>query len=181
MDNGESSYRRYLDGDDEGFVEIVRDYKDGLIRYIDSIVNNASLSEELAEDAFVKLGIKKPAFRGRSSFRTWLYAVGRNTALDHLRKRSGSETVPIDECEDVPDGPTPEDELLKNEDAGKIRRSVRSLKSEYRQIIQLLYYEGFTVREAAGIMKKSVHGTETLAYRARQALKSKLEQEGYGK
>ena len=81
----------------------------------------------------------------------------------------------------MPDGPTPEDELLKNEDASKIRRSVRSLKSEYRQIIQLLYYEGFTVREAAGIMKKSVHGTETLAYRARQALKSKLEQEGYGK
>ena len=34
MDNGAGSYRRFLDGDDDGIVEIVRDYKDGLIFYI---------------------------------------------------------------------------------------------------------------------------------------------------
>ena len=67
MDNGASSYRRFLDGDDNGFVEIVRDYKDGLILFLDSFVRNLSIAEDLAEDTFVKLGIKKPRSSGKSS------------------------------------------------------------------------------------------------------------------
>ncbi|MCQ2440732.1 MAG: hypothetical protein MJ076_02400 [Clostridia bacterium] len=58
MDNGVSSYRRFLKGDEEGFVEIVRDYKDGLILYLNGFVKNISVAEELTEDTFVKLGIK---------------------------------------------------------------------------------------------------------------------------
>ena len=58
MDNGASSYRRFLDGDENGFVEIVRDYKDGLILYLDSLVRNISAAEELAEDT-LKLKDKK--------------------------------------------------------------------------------------------------------------------------
>ena len=34
MDNGTNSYRRYLSGDDTGMVEIIRDYKDGLILFL---------------------------------------------------------------------------------------------------------------------------------------------------
>ena len=46
-------------------------------------------------------------------------------------------------------------------------------------MLWLVYFEGFSCREAAGIMGKSVHGAETLAYRARLALKALLEQEGF--
>ena len=42
MDNGASSYRRFLDGDDNGIAEIVSDYKDGLILYLNGYVNNIS-------------------------------------------------------------------------------------------------------------------------------------------
>lgn len=60
MDNGASSYRRFRDNSDEnGFIEIVRDYKDGLIFYLNSIVRNIHIAEELAEDTFVMLGTKK--------------------------------------------------------------------------------------------------------------------------
>lgn len=58
MDNGAGSYRRFLDGDDDGIVEIVRDYKDGLIFYINSYVNNIHIAEELTEDTFFKLIVK---------------------------------------------------------------------------------------------------------------------------
>ena len=58
MDNGVSSYRLFLKVDEEGFVEIVRDYKDGLILYLNGFVKNISVAEELTEDTFVKLGIK---------------------------------------------------------------------------------------------------------------------------
>ena len=50
MDNGASSYRRFLDGDDKGLAEIVRDYRDGLILYLNGVVNNISVAEELMEE-----------------------------------------------------------------------------------------------------------------------------------
>lgn len=52
MDNGASSYRRFLDGDDKGIAEIVGDYKDGLILYLNCYVNNIFIAEELTEDTF---------------------------------------------------------------------------------------------------------------------------------
>ena len=81
MDNGASSYRRFLEGDDSGLVEIIRDYKDGLIFYLNSLVNNLHIAEELAEDTFVRLGTKKPRDKRKSSFKTWLYTIGRNLVL----------------------------------------------------------------------------------------------------
>ena len=50
MDNGASSYRRFLQGDEEGFAEIVRTYKDGLILYLNGYVNNLYTAEELTEE-----------------------------------------------------------------------------------------------------------------------------------
>ena len=44
MDNGASSYRRFLDGDNKGLSEIVRDYKDGLMLYLNGFVNNISVA-----------------------------------------------------------------------------------------------------------------------------------------
>ena len=62
MDNGASSYRRFLEGDSNGIVEIIRDYKDGLILYLNGIVQNLYVAEDLTEDTFVKLVVKKPYF-----------------------------------------------------------------------------------------------------------------------
>ena len=45
MDNGASSYRRFLDGDDSSFVEIIRDYYDGLTLYLNVYVRNLSVAE----------------------------------------------------------------------------------------------------------------------------------------
>ena len=84
MDHGESSYCRFLDGDDEGIAELVKEYKDGLTFYLNSIVGDLCLAEELMQDTFTKLVIKRPRFRGESAFKTWLYTIGRNLATDTL-------------------------------------------------------------------------------------------------
>ena len=102
MDNGASSYRRFREnGDKAGLVEIIRDYKDGLILYLTSIVGNVNTAEDLAEDTFVLLGTKKPKDKGSGSFRTWLYTIGRNKALDYLRKQSRRNEINIDQCGEI--------------------------------------------------------------------------------
>ena len=179
MDNGACSYRRFLDGDDNGFVDIVRDYKDGLILYLHSFVRNISVAEELAEDTFVKLGIKKPRFSEKSSFKTWLYAIGRNVALDYLRRRSRHEMVPLDDCDALADAQTLENDFLREERKIVIHRAMNTLKAEYRQVLWLVYFEELSAREVAAVMRKSVHSVETLTYRARQSLRSELMKEGF--
>ena len=67
MDSGADSYRRFLDGDDEGLAEIVREYKDGLILYLNGYVNNLYIAEELTEDTFFRLITRKPKFSGNST------------------------------------------------------------------------------------------------------------------
>ena len=52
------------------------------------------------------------------------------------------------------------------------------LKPEYRQTLWLLYFEEMSGKEAAAVMRKSVHAVETLAYCARLALRRELEKEG---
>ena len=55
MDNGASSYRRFLEGDRNSFTELVTEYWDGLTLYLNSFAENTAEAEELAEETFLKL------------------------------------------------------------------------------------------------------------------------------
>ena len=181
MDNGASSYRRFRDeGDESGLAEIIRDYRDGLIFYLNGFVNNIQVAEELAEDTFVLLGTKKPKDKGIGSFKTWLYTIGRNIALNYLKRRSRLSEISIDDC---PDLISEEENLeivsIKEEQKIMVHRALKKLKPEYHQVLWLVYFENFSNKEVAMVMKKSVHNIETLVYRARKSLKSQLEMEGF--
>lgn len=177
MDIGEASYNRYLSGDDSGIGEIIREYKDGLILYLNNIVRNICTAEELCENTFVKLAVNKPRFRANSSFKTFLYAIGRNIAIDYLRRNKNS--VPIEELAETEDKINLEREYLKNEQRLALRSALSKLKPEYGQVLWLTYFEELSNKEAAAVMGKSTHAIETLVYRARNALKNQLESEGF--
>lgn len=181
MDNGASSYRRFRDnGDQSGLVEIIRDYKDGLILYLTSIVGNVRTAEELAEDTFVLIGTKKPKDKGKSSFKTWLYTIGRNVAIDHLRKRSRHMEISIDDsAELVSDEDELETAYIKKEQRIMVHKAMRKLSPDHQQVLWLVYFEELSNKEAAMIMKKSVRCVESLLYRARKSLRSQLEMEGF--
>ena len=86
MEHGIDSYQRFLDGDESALAEIIASYKDGLILYLNGFVGDLMTAEELTEETFVKLVLKRPVFYRTSAFKTWLYAIARNTAMDHLRR-----------------------------------------------------------------------------------------------
>ena len=65
MENGISSYSRFLSGDKDAIDEIIRDYKDGLVYFLYSIIGDMGQAEEAAIDTFVKLYVDKPTFKGK--------------------------------------------------------------------------------------------------------------------
>lgn len=178
MDHGEKNYRLFLKGDEAGLVQIIQDYKDGLILYLNGIVSDLTVAEDLTEDTFVKLVLKKPRFSARSSFKTWLYTIGRNLALDHLR-RSKNAPLPEDGQPPFADETCLELSYIRQEDKLAVHSVMKNLKPEYRQVLWLIYFEGFSCAEAGKVMGKSTHNTETLVHRARRALKIRLIEEGF--
>ena len=180
MDNGASSYRRFLDGDDEGMVEIIRDYKDGLILYLNGYVSNVFVAEELMEETFFKLVTKKPKYTPKYAFKTWLYTIGRNVALDYLRHHKKMADTPIDDLEScLVEEESVERAYLRSEQKIALHRALRRLSADYRQVLYLTYFDGFSNAEAALAMNKSRRQIENLIYRAKKALKAQLEKEDF--
>ena len=180
MDNGASSYRRFLDGDDKGLAEIVRNYSDGLILYLNGIVNNISVAEELMEETLYKLITKKPKFKEKYSFKTWLYTIGRNVAIDYLRHNSKISDTSFQDLENyLKDEDDLERLYIIEERKIIVHRALKKLNTEYRQVLWLLYFEGLSNAEAAIVMKKNTRQMKNLVYRAKSALKSELDKEGF--
>ena len=181
MDNGASSYRRFLEGDDAGLVEIIRDYKDGLILYLNGYAGNIHMAEEMTEDVFVRLGVKRPKYdEKKAAFKTWLYTIGRNVAIDYLRRNRRRNEVSTEELQElISEESNLELSYIWEEQKIVLHKAIRKLKAEYQQVLWLSYFEGFSNKETALIMKKSVRSIENLLYRARLAVKSELEKEGF--
>jgi len=103
MENGASSYHRFLAGDDEGLHEIICEYRTGLILYLNSFVQNIHTAEELTEDTFAELAIGCPKYSEKSTFKTWLYAIGRNVTAKYLRECTKLNIVPLESQEHLSD------------------------------------------------------------------------------
>ena len=179
MDNGESSYRRFLAGDDNGMVEIVHEFRDGLMLYLRSYTNDISAAEECVQDTFIRLAVKKPKFNGKSSFKTWLYTIGRNIAVDRKRRFLRHKDVLLSECRELEDESDLEQSYLVTEQKINLRHAICRLKEEYQQALYLTYFEGFSYAEAAQITGKSKKQMENLLYNARKSLRTELEKEGF--
>ena len=180
MDNGASSYRRFLNGDDEGLTLIIKEYKDGLILYLNGYVNNIYVAEDIMEETFFKLAVKKPKFNENSSFKTWLYTIGRNVAIDYIRRNYKFSTSSIEDMENyIKEEINLENLYIKSERKIIIHKAMSNLKPEYYQVLWLCFFEEFSNEETAKIMGKSKRQIENLVYRAKQSLKLLLNKEGF--
>lgn len=178
MDQGAEYYRRFREGDDEGLVEIIDLYKDSLSAYLNSVTGDIGLAEEAMEDTFVKLAVRRPHFSGRCSFKTWLYAIGRHTAVDALRRCARH---PQTSLEAMPEPADEEADLLERvlheERKIALHRGLSSLHPDYRQILYLSYFEEMNNAELAQVLGLSKRQVENRLSRARAALRKQLEKE----
>ena len=173
-------YRRFLEGDDDALVCLIGEYKEGLTLYLCSVVGNVLIAEEIMEDTFCRLAIKRPRFSGRSSFKTWLYTIARNLAIDRMRKEARHPSLPLDEAMAPAELCSVEEAYLREERRVAVHRAMTRISEDYRQALWLSYFEGMTNGECAKVTGRSKRQIENLLYRAKQALKNELEKEGIG-
>ena len=174
MERDEALYFRYLNGEDDALRALLERHREGLTLFLCGMVGSMEDAEDLMMDAFAALLAKDKPFSGRSTFKTWLFAIARHKALSLLRKRHlSAENAP------EPAAETAEVPLLRRERNAQLYRAMSTLKAEYRQALYLAYFEEMTPKETARVMGKTARQVTFLLYHGKGALKAALEKEGF--
>ena len=167
-------YERYLRrGDSEDLRVLLLRYRERLTLFLFGYVHNMEDAEELMLDAFAAAASGTARFSGRSSFRTWLFAIGRNLALRRLRKRGPTSEALREET--LSGDPAPETELLRQERNRRLYQAMEKLNPDYRQVLWLLYFEELSHEEIARVTGKSRKQVYNCAARGKAALREMLE------
>ncbi|MBR6312930.1 MAG: RNA polymerase sigma factor [Oscillospiraceae bacterium] len=178
QETDEIIYSRFLRKQSEDDLRLLLErHRESLTLFLNGIVQNMEDAEELMLDAFAVVVSGTSRFGGKSSFRTWLFGIGRKLALSRIRKRRpGSELQEYPAEAGASEG---ELDLLREERNKSLYQAMSRLNEDYRQILYLLYFEDMSHEEAARVMGKSVRQTYNLAHRGRQALRDNLERMGF--
>ncbi len=180
MDTGARNYQRYLSGQDVGFVELITEYQQPLFQFLCGYVRDEGVAEELTEEVFFRIAVKKPHFRGASDFRTWLFSIGRNLALDHLRRQKRHTEIPFTDAEPLLSlYDSTVDTYEQKERRRQLYDALAKLPAREREALHLTYFAGFSCAAVGEIVKKNRRGVENLLYRARKRLKAELEKGGF--
>jgi RNA polymerase sigma-70 factor, ECF subfamily len=173
-------------GDDESLNELFGKSIPRLIRVADCILHNYHDSEDALQDGLLSALRHIDQFKGNARFSTWLFSIVRNSALAKLRKQRAHPAVSIDEhgSEDDVDseglgmptdpGPDPERSCAQAELSYRFAQTLEELPANYRAIIRLCDFEGFSGREAARQLGLTVSALKAQHHRARLALRESM-------
>jgi len=138
-------------------------------------------AEEVLQSTYLKVLDGQARFDGGSSFKTWLFAVIRNTAAERRRGRWRRAVVlgrwPGARAEPPP-VPDPERLAREGEETRRLRDSLRVLPSRQRELLHLVFYQDLSVEEAAAVIGVSVGSARTHYHRAKVRLRRLLDRPG---
>lgn len=177
--NGESSYRRYLEGDKEAFNEIINLYKKGLIGFIFYRVGNIDIAEDISEDCFVELIVNPTRFKFKSSLKTYLYGIAYNKIKQYFRWNKSASFISIEDIQEISSSDNTDDDIVESENREMINAALSHLPKDYREVLYLFYFEEMSYEDISKIIKKNVKQVYNLAFRGKNALKNVLEKDGF--
>ncbi len=176
--------KRFKQGDQSAFAELVQAYRKPLYYVILKIVNNETDAEDLVTETFIKAYENIDKFDEKYAFSTWLFKIGNNLAIDFLRKKKRS--VPIVSLSDKistgdEDSPTYE-EVLKEKtqdtseivhyrlEAEHVKKIMNQLPKDLKEILELKYIQELTHQEIANKLNIPIGTVKGRLARARKLL-----------
>lgn len=178
MDNGEINYRRFLEGDEEAFDGIMREYFDSLIFFINRYVEDLYAAEDIAIDVFAYIAANKRAYNFKASLKTYIFMIGRSRALNYIKRRKKLTFSALQDAEGLTaEQSAVENQVLADEKKRNVNRALSQLPDDMRLAVHLVYFEELSYSDAAMVMKKSKKHIDNLLYRAKGILRAELKKE----
>ncbi len=165
----------------ECYDELVRRYKDRLFSFINQMVRNGQLSEDILQDTFIRLYQHRMSYRTIARFSTWIYTIAANLVRSQMRKLSRMTTVDLEPREsgeraiELPDGARPVDEQVAGKmTVEKVRAAMDLLPDEFREVIILREIEELSYEEIVEVLELPLGTVKSRINRARTRLRDML-------
>lgn len=160
-------------GDHRAFRMLMARHMARAIRIADAILGSSTDSDDVAQEAFVRVWKRASSFDPTvARFTTWLYRIVVNLAIDRARRPRGE---PIESAQHITtDEPSALADIIAREDVSMVAACISRLPDRQRAALALFHFEGLSGREAAEAMKMSEKAFESLLVRARTTLKQRV-------
>ena len=167
-------------GEGDLILELYSLYSDQVYRYILLHVGDTCYAEDLTQETYIRAIKSIKSFEGNAAYRTWLFTIARNLAVDFHRKQRWTSFLPDIFLSKVKTlDSLPEEILELGEETKQIYRAIRKLKPNYQDVIFLRKLKEFSIMETAQILNWSEAKVKSTQLRALKALKIELIKEGY--
>lgn len=179
--------QQVLEGDTNAFEELVLEYEKKVYNVALRILGNSEDAADMTQEAFIKAYNSLSGFRGDSKFSVWLTRIVSNLCLDFLRSRSRRPTVSLsvedDEGDDVQldiadVSQSPELLLERSLTRESVRRGLKALPEDYREILLLREIQGLSYDEIAAALNIEVGTVKSRIFRGRKKLCDYLIKDG---
>jgi len=176
--------RRIIDGDVNSFEYLLKKYQDHVLRIVTKHIPYNEV-EETAHNVFVRAYQALPGFKEQGSFKQWLSAITVRTCYDFWRKQYRSRELPMSDLSErhrdwLEKTLSSESDLSFSEEsrakeAGELLDwALSKLSAKDRMVLELIYLEGLSVREAADLLALSVSNVKVRSFRSRKKLEKIL-------
>ncbi len=173
--------RALQNGDQKAFAELMKRYWEPVFFMLNRMVMNKDDAEDLTIEAFGKAFKNLQQYSPQYAFSTWLFKIASNNAIDYLRKKKMENLTSLDRPVDRDGGEelnqtikghslTPEETIIKKQDADKVHEIIDKLKPRYKEIVELFYMEQMSVEEISKRLDLPVATIKTRLFRARELL-----------
>lgn len=151
----------------DSFTELYEQYMPKVFRYISYRINNTQVAEDLTSGVFAKALDKFTSYRPeKASFPTWLFAIARNTIIDHFRTAGKVNIVSLEEDVALSSNEnSPEDEAEEKDEAQVLNACIATLSSREQEIISLKFGAGMNNRQIAKMCGISEANVGIILYR----------------
>lgn len=151
----------------EKFAEIYLRYREPITQYfLKRLSFNRTLAEDLSQETFINAFSHLSKFSSsNASYQTYLLRIAHNILVNHFRKTVFS-SLNTELLEQLP-APTPQMDIV---DQHKLEQSLATLKNDEREALNLMYIEGYSLREIAARYEKTENAIKLMVSRARKKL-----------
>ena len=163
--------------DEAAFRELYRAFSRRLYAYVLRQLCDPAQAEEIVADTLYEVWRRPATFRGDSQFSTWLIGIARNKVLMAFRSRKPDQHH--DDIDDVAEtiaaeDPSAFDVLAQQQRHEGVRHCMGKLSDEHRECVHLVFYEGLSLAEVAGVQGCPEGTVKTRLFHARAKLKNCL-------
>ena len=176
--------RRAADLHDAAFARLFDEFSAPIYNYVLRMVADADRAADITQDTFIKAYRKLDTVTDAAATRSWLYRIATNTAIDDMRRRRMTSSMPDDApafANRADPRPGPEAEVMSRTLDERVQRALMALRPNHRQCLLLSDLEDMSAHQIGEVMELSYAAVRTLLCRARGEMRRALAAEGFAR